>query len=235
MGRLSGMAAGRRRYTPACSARFARGGGDGARRSSKAQRGPMVRQLAATPRRARSPPIHELLRLRARAGRRRRSRTTARSATAPGGGGAKGYPNLNDDDWLWGGKLDDIHAHDPPRHPLRPTTRTRASADMPAFGRTDAEAGRRSRRRRLSCARCRAAGAAERRPRRAARQVFADNCAACHGDEGKGNRELGAPNLTDAIWLYGGDKADDRRRISAVAAASCRPGAGGSTTRRSRS
>ena len=39
------------------------------------------------------------------------------------------------------------------------------------------------------------------RPR--ASKVFADNCAACHGDDGKGNRELGAPNLTDAIWLYG--------------------------------
>ena len=36
--------------------------------------------------------------------------------------------------------------------------------------------------------------------------VFADNCAACHGDDGKGNRDLGAPNLTDAIWLYGGDR-----------------------------
>ena len=42
----------------------------------------------------------------------------------------------------------------------------------------------------------------DRRGRRGAR-LFAENCAACHGDEGKGDRELGAPNLTDAIWLYG--------------------------------
>jgi len=35
--------------------------------------------------------------------------------------------------------------------------------------------------------------------------LFADNCAACHGEDGTGNRDLGAPNLTDAIWLYGGD------------------------------
>ncbi len=35
--------------------------------------------------------------------------------------------------------------------------------------------------------------------------VFAENCAACHGDEGKGDRTQGAPNLTDQIWLYGGD------------------------------
>jgi cytochrome c oxidase cbb3-type subunit 3 len=38
--------------------------------------------------------------------------------------------------------------------------------------------------------------------------LYAANCAACHGDVGTGNRELGAPNLTDAIWLFGGDKAD---------------------------
>ena len=38
-------------------------------------------------------------------------------------------------------------------------------------------------------------------------RIFADNCAACHGAVGKGNREIGAPNLTDAIWLYGSDTA----------------------------
>ena len=37
--------------------------------------------------------------------------------------------------------------------------------------------------------------------------IFADNCASCHGDAGTGNTELGAPNLTDAIWIYGGDEA----------------------------
>jgi cytochrome c oxidase cbb3-type subunit 3 len=36
--------------------------------------------------------------------------------------------------------------------------------------------------------------------------LFLDNCAACHGDAGEGMRELGAPNLTDAIWLYGGTR-----------------------------
>ena len=42
---------------------------------------------------------------------------------------------------------------------------------------------------------------------RPARRSFADNCAVCHGEDGKGNRDLGAPNLTDPIWLYGSDKA----------------------------
>ena len=36
--------------------------------------------------------------------------------------------------------------------------------------------------------------------------VFAETCAACHGEEGRGNPELGAPNLTDDVWLYGGDR-----------------------------
>lgn len=38
-------------------------------------------------------------------------------------------------------------------------------------------------------------------------KIFGDNCAGCHGPQGKGTHELGAPNLTDAIWLYGPDKA----------------------------
>ncbi len=58
------------------------------------------------------------------------------------------------------------------------------------------------------------------------KKLFADNCAACHGDAGKGNRELGAPNLTDKIWLYGSDKATIVQGISKAAAASCRPGQG---------
>ena len=41
----------------------------------------------------------------------------------------------------------------------------------------------------------------------AGKAVFAEQCAACHGAAGKGNAELGAPNLADSIWLYGGDRA----------------------------
>ena len=41
----------------------------------------------------------------------------------------------------------------------------------------------------------------------------AKTCAACHGDDGKGSQELGAPNLTDDIWLYGGTKADIVRQV----------------------
>ena len=45
-------------------------------------------------------------------------------------------------------------------------------------------------------------------------QLFVENCAACHGDRGAGNQELGAPNLSDGIWLYGGDRATLMQSIS---------------------
>ena len=41
----------------------------------------------------------------------------------------------------------------------------------------------------------------------AGKKIFADNCTSCHGDNAKGNQELGAPDLTDKIWLYGSDEA----------------------------
>jgi len=118
-----------------------------------------------------------------------------------GGGGAKGYPNLNDDDWLWGGTLDDIVYTI--RHGVRSTDEKSRQGSMPAFGRDKllerpdilavAEYTRS-----LSGLPV-AAGADLAR----GKKIFADNCAACHGDAGKGNREIGAPDLTDQIWLYG--------------------------------
>jgi cytochrome c oxidase cbb3-type subunit 3 len=45
-------------------------------------------------------------------------------------------------------------------------------------------------------------------------EVYAENCVACHGEAGLGNRELGAPRLTDQVWLYGGDKASIARSVS---------------------
>jgi cytochrome c oxidase cbb3-type subunit 3 len=122
-----------------------------------------------------------------------------------GAAGGKGYPNLNDDDWLWGGTLDQIHTT--LQHGIRYMTDadTRQSL-MPSFGAdsilkpeeiddvanfvlklssqpSDAAAALR--------------GAA----------IFKDNCAACHGNNGEGNRELGAPRLTDKVTLYVTDKA----------------------------
>jgi len=121
-----------------------------------------------------------------------------------GAGGAKGYPNLIDDDWLWGGKIDDIAYTI--AHGIRSTDDKTRAGSMPAFGRDkilerpDINA--------VADYVLSLSGLPTSKGADLARgkTVFADNCAVCHGDAGKGNQELGAPNLTDAIWLYGADR-----------------------------
>jgi cytochrome c oxidase cbb3-type subunit III len=128
-----------------------------------------------------------------------------------GAAGARGYPNLNDDDWLWGGDLKTIEKTitDGIRNPDHAATRT---SQMPAFGRdqllppaaiSDAASYVRTISHQQSADAATARGA----------KVFAENCAVCHGASGKGNRALGAPNLTDGIWLYGGEIATIRESI----------------------
>ncbi len=51
--------------------------------------------------------------------------------------------------------------------------------------------------------------------------VFAEQCAACHGEDAKGNQEMGAPNLTDAIWLYGSRRTPSRRASSPAVVVPC--------------
>ena len=122
-----------------------------------------------------------------------------------GAAGSKGYPNLNDDDWLWGGDIGAIHTtlvHGI-RQPGDDATRT---SQMPAFGRDqilDADQVEDV----VSWVRY----ISKQEPASASAQrgakLFADNCAACHGPAGKGDRAVGAPNLTDPIWLHGGSRA----------------------------
>jgi len=121
-----------------------------------------------------------------------------------GGGGTKGYPNLNDDDWLWGGKLADLEQTI--RHGARSGDDKGRIGNMPAFGRDGILKPNE-----ISAVADFARTLSGLTPERGAdlalgKKLFADNCAVCHGDAGKGNRELGAPNLTDKIWLYGSDK-----------------------------
>ena len=122
-----------------------------------------------------------------------------------GAAGAKGFPNLNDDDWLWGGSLEQIQqtllygvrsGHPKTREGqmlafgkdgvLKPAeivtvaNYVRELVGLPTRQGYDAKAGA---------------------------KIFAENCVACHGDNAKGNPEVGAPNLTDKIWLYGSDEA----------------------------
>ncbi len=119
-----------------------------------------------------------------------------------GGGGGKGYPNLNDDDWLWGGKLTDIE--NTIRHGARSGDDNGHQGNMPPFvgvlKANEISAVADFVRSLSGLATDKGADLA------LGKKVFADNCAVCHGLEGKGNHELGSANLTDKIWLYGSDK-----------------------------
>jgi cytochrome c oxidase cbb3-type subunit III len=122
-----------------------------------------------------------------------------------GAAGAKGYPNLNDDDWLWGGTLAQIsqtiqfgaRSGDPKAHEgqmlafgrdgmLKPEEIVTVASYVRSLSGLSTEPGFNA-----------AAG----------KKIFDENCVACHGNDGKGNQEVGAPNLTDQIWLYGSDEA----------------------------
>jgi cytochrome c oxidase cbb3-type subunit 3 len=121
-----------------------------------------------------------------------------------GGAGTKGYPNLNDDDWIWGGKLEDIQKT--LLNGIRWSTdeATRLSV-MSAFGR-DGILKKEEVRAVANYVRSLSGLPTEQGAELAkGKELFAGNCAACHGDAGKGNPELGAPNLTDPISLYGSD------------------------------
>ena len=130
-------------------------------------------------------------------------RTWCAQCHGSGAAGAKGYPNLLDDDWLWGGTIEDIHTTI--THGIRNADDDEARfSQMPAFGKDELlDAGQidavvnyvMS----LSGDPVDAAKVAD------GQVVYADNCAACHAEDGTGDIFQGAPNLTDAIWLYGGD------------------------------
>jgi cytochrome c oxidase cbb3-type subunit 3 len=129
-----------------------------------------------------------------------------------GAQGGPGYPNLNDDAWIWGGTIEDIYTTILHGARYESDEDTRIS-DMPAFGRDeilerDAISDVAWYVRKLSGQDFDAA-AADR-----GETIFVDNCAACHGDAGEGMKELGAPNLSDAIWLYGGTHADIMAQVT---------------------
>ena len=122
-----------------------------------------------------------------------------------GAQGAFGYPNLRDDSWLWGdGSLGAIHKTI--QHGIRAADPDTQTNQMPAFGRSgilsELQIGDVSEYVLSLSGNATDQAAADR-----GTKIFADNCVACHGSEGKGNPALGAPDLADELWLYAGDKA----------------------------
>lgn len=122
-----------------------------------------------------------------------------------GGAGAPGYPNLNDDDWIWGGRTEDIYQtikygvrmHDeshqsimPPFNQMLTGEQTKAVAHYVH----DLYSGQ-------SKIPPENLSAEEVAALPLGAKVFRQNCASCHGNDAKGSREFGAPNLADAIWL----------------------------------
>jgi cytochrome c oxidase cbb3-type subunit 3 len=108
-------------------------------------------------------------------------------------GGAKGFPNLTDGDWLYGGSPENI----------KTTLINGRNGVMPAFGHLESTqiVDLANYVRSLS-----GLPADDAKVARGA-ELFKTNCAACHGADGKGNIAIGAPNLTDKTWLYGGSEA----------------------------
>jgi cytochrome c oxidase cbb3-type subunit 3 len=132
-------------------------------------------------------------------------------ATCHGSGamGRADYPNLNDDDWLWGGTIDQIYqtikfgirsAHDETRTSempgfadiLEPGQVKQVAAYVVSLTKTPSDP-------------------ALVEP---GKQLFVDNCASCHGEQAEGNKEMGAPNLADAIWLKGDTEDAIARQVS---------------------
>jgi len=172
-------------------------------KAQQARNAPIMAAIAATP--VEALPDHPQLLKAAIEGGRAQFRIHCIQCHGTGAAGIQGlYPNLNDDDWLWGGDLKAIQYTliNGIRNPDVPTTRT---SQMPSFGRDgilqpaqidDVVSFVRTISGQDAANASSARGAA----------LFAANCVVCHGAQGKGNRLVGAPNLTDKIWLYGGGR-----------------------------
>jgi cytochrome c oxidase cbb3-type subunit 3 len=119
-----------------------------------------------------------------------------------GAQGAKGFPNLNDDDWIWGGKITDIEQTI--KFGIRSSHDKTRFSQMPSFGidkvlkKEEVE----------EVTEYVMSLSDKNIHSEKGEAIFKANCVACHGANAKGDRLVGAPNLSDAIWLYGGKKED---------------------------
>lgn len=157
---------------------------------------------------ANDPALYEF----ARAGGAAAFKENCAACHGTGATGGNGYPNLNDDDWLWGGTLAQIH--ETLRVGVNSGHADQRGMQMPAFGRdgvftraqvddvvayvADLHKGD---------------AAPQDEQHRRGQALFSENCVSCHGAKGEGNREFGAPRLNDEIWLWGGDKASIHKTV----------------------
>ena len=127
-----------------------------------------------------------------------------------GAGQAGGYPSLADDDWIWGGTLDDIQAT--LLYGIRADNDDTRISDMPAFGvdelLTDEEIADVA-----AYVLSLSGGEADSAAVERGAPLYEENCLACHGEGGVGEMALGAPRLDDQIWLYGGELAEIQAQI----------------------
>ncbi|MEZ5931627.1 MAG: cytochrome-c oxidase, cbb3-type subunit III [Alphaproteobacteria bacterium] len=131
---------------------------------------------------------------------------------ALGGAGQGPYPTLADDDWIWGGTLDDIHQTI--NYGIRSTHEETRFNEMPAFGRDEILT-----REDVDAVANYVVGLSGGDHDAALAEngavIYQEQCAACHGEQGEGMQELGAPNLSDQIWLYGGSEEAIAQQIYA--------------------
>ena len=116
------------------------------------------------------------------------------------GGGAVGFPNLRDASWQWGSDADSVVA----------TIAGGRIAAMPPWGAVLGEPGVEEV---VAYVQTLSGQQADATKAAAGQARFQTVCSACHGMDGKGNPLLGAPNLTDEIWLYGGDAATIKQTL----------------------
>jgi len=127
------------------------------------------------------------------------------------GEGRKFYPVLADDDWLWGGRLEDIERTI--TFGVRSGHQEARQSSMPRFG--DGMLGAVEIGQLADYVLSLTGRAAAGANMAAGGKLFAQNCAVCHGDKGEGKQAVGAPRLADPIWLYGNDRAAIIQQITA--------------------
>ena len=176
-----------------------------------AEKGETLARIAAEPLQeiARNPVLYRF----ASAGGRSAFKVHCSQCHGAGAEGSPGYPNLNDDDWLWSGSLEGIALTITHGVRFAQDEETRVS-EMPAFGREEmldkAEIDQ-------IAAHVGALAGIEHDEALAkdGAVLYAENCAVCHGPKGEGDREQGGPRLTDPIWLYAGSTSEIATQIHA--------------------